>query len=284
MPLPLPGNDYKYVVVIVFYSAETVPFCLSNVAAYAIQKYEDARGMSQHRHVGISLGRLGRNKRLQIIPYDFSCWNGRESGATEISPFYMDQAPAEGMNILAHDALLFELDSVTYESLVSNLLYVPTGPDATNRSLRSKPNNMPVNHMKYPDVSTIFRDFVASCFVRQWNRAELEERLNTFTAVAQCSQYVLFLVIHCMESKFFETTPKNKHDIYSLVFSGTALHPHTLWTVLSSMAFCQKVGQNDKIVLSQHIVSLKKLCLQSPGLVCNVPVGKIWEFFHTPCL
>jgi hypothetical protein len=284
MPLPLPGNDYKYVVVIVFYSAETVPFSLSNVAAYAIQKYEDARGMSKHRHVGISLGRLGRNKRLQIIPYDFSCWNGRESGATFISPIVFDQAQAEGMNILAHDALLFELDSFTYESLISNLLYVPTGPDATNRCLRSKPKDMPINHMKYPGISMIFRDFVASCFLRRWNMAELEERLNTSTDVAQCSQYVLFLVIYCMQSDFFETTPKNKHDIYSLVFSGTALHPHTLWTVLSSMAFCQKVGQNDKIVLSEHIVSLKKLWLQSPGIVSNVPVGKIWEFFHTPCL
>lgn len=283
MPLPVPGNEYKYVVVVIFYSAETMPFCLSNLAAYAIQKYEDVKGMSKHRHVGISLGRLGKNKRLQIIPYDFSCWNGRDSGATSISPFYADDAYGDSGNIMAHDALFFELDSVTYESLVSNLLYVPSKPSGAHECLQLKLNNMPVNQMKYPGTSMIFRDFVSSCLARRWNKTDLDKRLNTCTTAAQCSQYVLCLIIHCMENKFFETTPKDKHDIYSLVFSGTALHPHTLWTVLSSMAFCKTTGPQDKVVLNDNIVSLKKLCLQSPGTVCNVPLGKIWEFFHRPC-
>jgi len=227
--------------------------------------------------VGISLGILTDNKRLNLLPFDFSCWNGTKSGAAIISEYTVDESKFS-LNILAHDILFFQVELGTFNSIVSSFV---KGPRANEkRDHRKSENHFLVNKIDYPTVRTIIRDYTRSLFQFRWNKKDMEARMCEQENVMQCSQFVLKLVLYCMDMKILQVTFENRHKIKSLVFQGTALHPHTLFTTLKTMNFCYHFSQQCKVTLDEKTLTVRKMCIDSPENVLDVPAVRVWEYFN----
>jgi len=124
MLLPdLESND-SYVAVLIFYSAKDVLLSDSSLITFAIQKFETITGKSKHRHVGLSLGVLINHKNIRMLPFDFSCWSGRKSGATQISKYSIDSVDSK--MICGSDVIYLELDPEIFKSLVNSLTNMDT--------------------------------------------------------------------------------------------------------------------------------------------------------------
>jgi hypothetical protein len=277
MELPCLGANQKYVIAFVFYSAKTVKFSFNTLALYAIQLYEDKNGMSDHRHVGISLGILTDSKRLNLLPFDFSCWNGRKSGAAIISEYKVDETKFS-LNVLAHDILFFETELDTFNSIVSSFVKGPTAN--RTRDHRNPGHQFTVNQNSYPTVCTIIGDYARSLFRFRWKEKDMKARMCEQENVMQCSQFVLKLVLHCIEMKIIQVTFENKNKIKSLVFQGTALHPHTLFTTLKTTNFCHHYPKQCKVTLDEKTLPVRKMCIDTPENVLDVPAVRVWEYFN----
>ena len=74
----------SFVLVFVFYKVQCLQIAYLDLFKWLVVLYEYLCGQSKHRHVGISVGKR-RGTRITMLPYDFSCWNGRRSGSTAMS-------------------------------------------------------------------------------------------------------------------------------------------------------------------------------------------------------
>ena len=248
MILPQPRHNEKYVIVIMFYSAEDVPIAQSNLTAYLIQTFENISGKSKHRHVGLSFGIINY-KTIRLFEYDFSCWNGRNSGATSISKYNRDDKDSH-MLICASDAIYFELNHHTYNNLVNNLILVHRRGDSNEIP------GLPVNNIEYPSLQMILSDYCKSfcnIFMKtlEWKIKDIELCLDQNIKFSQCSQYVLGLIIHCIRHNAIAVSAKQKNEIFSLLFAKTALHPHVLFKILKKTGRCfVLLDKTRKLILS----------------------------------
>jgi len=278
MLLPdLESND-TYVAVLIFYSAKDVLLSESSLITFAIQKFETITGKSKHRHVGLSLGVLMNHKNIRMLPFDFSCWSGRESGATQISKHSIDSVDTK--MICGSDVIYFELDPDMFKILVSSL----TNMDTTTAS--SFPTGLPVNNIKYPSINTILSDYLKSFyyfFMPQtlWKMDQADECLSQNSEFSQCSQWVLGFVIHCIRNDSIHVGLKQKNEIFSLLFHKTSLHPHRLFKELLKSKCFKHLPAAAKITMAGEKFPIRKICLPSPDKLSIIPITTVWEFFET---
>jgi len=278
MILPnLESND-TYVAVLIFYSAKDVLLSDSSLVTFAIQKFETITGKSKHRHVGLSLGVLTNNKKIRMLPFDFSCWSGRKSGATQISKYSIDSGDSK--MICGSDVIYFELDPDIFKSLVSSL----TNMDTSTASRGS--TGLPVNNIQYPTIQTILSDYFRSfyyVFVPQtlWKIDQADACLSQNSEFSQCSQWVLGFVIHCIRNNSIHVGMKQKNQIFSLLLHKTALHPHKLFRELLKSKCFKHLPEESKISMAGEKIPIKKICLRSPDTLSIIPITTVWEFFET---
>jgi hypothetical protein len=277
MILPVLEINDTYVAVLVFYSAKDTLLADSGYIAFAIQKFEKISGKSKHRHVGISLGILTNQRTIRLLPFDFSCWSGRNSGATQISKFSLDSK--DNKLICASDAIYFELDPEIYKSLVSSL----TSFDTSTANQSS--NGLPVNNIQYPSINTILSDYVKSLYyifvpATVWKMNEADACLNQNAQCAQCSQWALGLIIYCIRNNSIHVGLKQKNEILSLLLDRTSLHPHKLFKVLLKSKCFKHLSEEAKITLAGEKIAIKKVWLESPETLSIIPITTVWEFFE----
>ena len=213
MMLPQPRHNEKYVVVIMFYTAEDIHIAQSNLTAYLIQTFEKISGKSKHRHIGLSFGVINY-KTIRLFEYDFSCWNGRNSGATRISKYCKDDKDGH-MLICASDAIYFELNHHTYNNLVNNLIV------GHRRGDSNEIPGLPINNIEYPPLSMILSDYCKSfCNIfmttSEWKIKDIELCMDQNIKISQCSQYVPGLIIYCIRHNAITVSAKQKNDRYCL--------------------------------------------------------------------
>jgi hypothetical protein len=277
MILPVLEHNESYVAVLVFYSAKDALLADSGYISFAIQRFEKITGKSKHRHVGISLGVLMNNKNIRLMPFDFSCWSGRKSGATQISKYLSDSK--DNRMICASDAIYFELDPEIYKSLVASL----TSFDTSN--VYHVTNGLPVNNIEYPSIKTIISDYVRSLYyifvpATVWKMEEADACLNRNAECSQCSQWVLGFVIYCIRNDSIHVGLKQKNEILSLLLDKTALHPHKLFKMLLKSKCFRHLSEEAKVFLAGEKIAVKKIWLDSPETLAIIPIATIWEFFE----
>ena len=281
MILPdLQSND-TYVAMLIFYSAKDLSLSESSFINFAIQKFETISGKSKHRHVGLSLGVLMNRKNIRILPFDFSCWSGRKSGATQISKYSIDSVNSN--KICASDAVYFELDPYRFKILVSSLTNMDTG------TVSLSPTGLPVNNIKYPPINTILSDYFRSFYyvlVPQtlWKMDQADACLGQNSEFSQCSQWVLGFVIHCIRNDSIHVGLKQKNEILSLLLHKTALHPHKLFTELLKSKCFKHLPEQSKITMAGEKIPIAKMRLQSPDTLSIIPITTVWEFFETQAI
>jgi len=279
MILPQPRQNEKYVVVIMFYSAEDIDISQSSLTAYLIQAFEKISGKSKHRHVGLSFGVINY-KTIRLFEYDFSCWNGRNSGATSISKYSKDDKDGH-MLICASDAIYFELNHHTYNNLINNLIVVQRRADSNIIP------GLPINNIEYPSLSMILSDYCKSCCnifmtTSEWKLKDIDLCMDNNIKISQCSQYVLGLIIYCIRHNAITVSAKQKNEIFSLLFDKTALHPHVLFNILKKTGRCfVLLDKSRKLLLCGEKLDLGKIRLKTPEKLEFVSTTHMLDFFES---
>jgi hypothetical protein len=242
--IPALENGESYVLIFVFYEVVGLQIAWFDVVKRLIVCCEWLCGQSRHRHVGISVG-TRKNTSFTILPYDFSCWNGRGSGATELS--YQDDNDVSVNRIKASDAVYMDIPlDVIYELLRNHEKF--SGAYVWNK--------LPTVGAVYPSVKKILYDLMHYCLVCKWAAAwdmsAMTLELEKLQSESQCAQYVLLATAYLLCNNCISMSGIQKNKILSLLFQRTSLHPHTLWKILSTSAGMNILSTRHKIRILQH--------------------------------
>jgi len=234
----------SYVLIFVFYEVVSLQIAWFDVLKRLIVCCEWLCGQSRHRHVGISVGRR-KNASFTILPYDLSCWNGRGSGATELS--YQEDNDVSVNRIKASDAVYMDIPlNVVYELLHNH----------EKCSGAYVWNQLPTVGAVYPSVKTILYDLMYYCLVLKWAPAwdmpAITLELEKIQSESQCAQYVLLVTAYLLCNNCISVPGIEKNKILSLLFHRTSLHPLTLWKILSTSVGMNILNTRHKFRILQH--------------------------------
>lgn len=220
-------------------------------------------------HVGISFGTLDSYKNYVLLPFDWSCWNGRNMGSTYISKFEHNN----GLTIRASAVYGIKIPKNMYDNYLNSM-------DTMN------------NNIKYPSTSTILKDFFSYIVFRindkiRPNRIGLEspgllrdEKEPANSLESTCSEFSIKTILSVLkkDTKVFNRV-KNIHinTLNDIQHRKSALHPSILENELKRYMHVDPsqyifLGRDCKIFLKGYPTALRiqDLCLRDPGRLVHV--------------
>jgi len=260
----------SFVLVFVFYEVQCLQIAYLDLFKWLVVLYEYLCGQSKHRHVGISVGKR-RGTRITILPYDFSCWNGRRSGSTAISQ-QDDNSPKKNV-VKARDAMYIDVNADVVHELLRNF---------GNTSGAYTWNHLPKSGVSYPKQFAIIRDFLRyMCHLRwkTWTKTESWCEIAQLQTQMQCAQFALLAIVYLVKNAGLSTNNEQYHKFQSLLFHRTSLHPNSLWQIMCHCPEFQMVTSRHKVRLlslttdtltahhSSVFKSLDNLLLPNPSVL-----------------
>jgi len=235
----------SFVLVFVFYEVLCLQISYFDILKWLMVLYEYCRGQNRHRHVGISIGK--RHKHcITMLPYDLSCWNGRQLGATVIAQ-RDDNSPKKNI-VRASDAMYVDVDSDTVRELLRNF---------DRRAGAYTWNRLPMAGARYPDTGCIVNDLLHYWGVRQWKswtKVDIDMEMEQLQTCMQCAQFALLAVMYLIKGSLLSIDNYQKHQMLSLLFYRTALHPHSLWQMMCKCPGFHQATDTDKFCLLSHTI------------------------------
>jgi len=230
----------SFVLVFVFYEVQCLQIAYLDLFKWLVVLYEYLCGQSKHRHVGISVGKR-RGTRITMLPYDFSCWNGRRSGSTAMSQ-QDDNSPKKNI-IKARDAKYIDVNADVVHELLRNF---------GNTLGAYTWNHLPTGGVSYPKPFAIMYDFVRYMLYlrwKSWTKTESLHEIAQLQTQMQCAQFALLAIVYLIKNAGLSTNNKQYHNFQALLFCRTALHPNSLWQIMCQCPEFQTVTSRHKIRL-----------------------------------
>lgn len=284
-------QEKQAVLVVLFYRVEGC----QNRLIWAANVAGKLRRNGNLLHVGISLGHVSHDKeakgtpRIDILPFDYSAWNGRKVGFSPIFP--ESQAPRGS-----------EADG-SFRVLVEKFMWMPIQPEVMtqiqNQIASSDDNKQDSNHaasvrfigVSYPSGLQMVLDAVLaatpsslrSIFSVKENQGlvdflkDLRESFNSRSA--QCAQITCAVILNVVQMGMDVHGQKHMKGEFicnlkeKLNTHGRALHPGDLYSVLREAKGTDELPLFHEVCREDSTVSLYGTLLDSSENIVLVSPG-----------
>lgn len=281
---PAAAQTYP-VLVWVFYKCDFAADAELDTITSLLLQYENYRDRRDSMHVGLILGWRHSNGVIQLEPHEFGCFTGRDSGVTAIGVKNPDMP--KHFSVSARRALFLRVSTEFAREFMRSFgcLYSPDSPAHVAKYV-----DIARAGVAYPPLDLIVRTGLAnatemSCIFGRKDIPGVCEQIMQIAEMCQCAQFSVWPLLNMIlvadaECEMNGITFKDQARIRELAVVGSALHPSSVYDVLSNIHPFQRLEGKDFVWFLGEQVQLGCLELEN-AYATHLPNQANWALYDS---